>query len=349
MPELDRIYQGDVLGVLCAWPAAFVHCVVTSPPYWALRNYGVEGQLGLEKTPTEYIIKMREVFREVWRVLRPNGTLWLNMGDCYISNSSNGWQGKNSKKNGRVPVTPIANKKQGDGLKNKDLVGMPWRLALALQADGWYLRRDIIWHKKNPMPEAVRDRPTTAHEYLFLLSKRSRYYYDAAAIKEPVTDNAHRRGLGVNPKCAGWADGPGSHSTIEHARSGKDSGRESRGLLASTKFGRGPGWRVRQNASFSGAVKDIFALRNKRSVWTLSTQPCKEAHFSTFPEKLVEPCILAGTMVGGIVLDPFMGAGTTALVAARLNRRYLGIELNPEYIVMAERRVAAEAAQGKLF
>ncbi len=216
---------------------------------------------------------------------------------------------------------------------------MPWRLALALQADGWYLRRDIIWHKRNPMPEAVRDRPTTAHEYLFLLSKRPRYYYDAKAVREPVSGNAHRRGNGVNPKCAGWKYGAGSHESVNHAMPKKESGRSEAALKTDTKFGRSAGWRVRQNASFSGAVKDLVVLRNKRSVWTLSTQPCKEAHFATFPRKLIEPCILAGSAVGDIVLDPFMGSGTTALVARDHGRKFLGIELNPEYIEISERRL----------
>lgn len=350
MPEINRIYQGDSLAVLKTWPAGFVHCAVTSPPYWGLRDYGVAGQLGLEKTPWEYIEKMVAVFAEVRRVLRDDGTLWLNIGDCYASNSAGARVQTGFPRNRQRAQEPTcaSNKFRGDGIKAKDLIGMPWMLALALRSDGWYLRSEIIWHKKNPMPESVYDRPAKAHEQLFLLSKSPKYYYDFEAIKELASEGTHSRGNGVNPKCAGYADGPGSHSPVDHAKPAKEAGRDSQALKTASKFSRGPGWRVKQNASMSGAISgNIVSRRNKRTVWSITSEPLPEKHFAAFPQKLIEPCILAGCPGGGVVLDPFMGAGTTALVAARLNRNFIGIELNPEYIAMAERRIAAEVSQIK--
>jgi len=265
-----EIKQGDAIEVLKTIPDQSINTCVTSPPYWGLRDYGIDGQVGIEETPEEYVAKMVEVFREVKRVLRNDGTLWLNLGDSYAGNCS---QASN---NGRAgfgnPRERLVNRK-GEGLKPKDLVGIPWRVALALQADGWYLRSDIIWHKPNPIPESVKDRPTKAHEYIFLLSKSPRYYYDYEAIKEPVTS------------------------------------------------------------------KQLGSTRNRRSVWTVPTRPFPEAHFATFPPELIEPCVLAGCPIGGVVLDPFVGSGTTLLVATRHHRRSIGIELNPEYIKIAERRL----------
>ena len=333
----NRILVGDVRARLAELPDESVHCVVTSPPYWGLRDYGVPGQLGLEATSDEYVATMVEVFRDVRRVLRRDGTLWLNLGDTY-SGSCGGYglgdrgqigeQGERWTRPGyrdgnhRPPSAATL-----PGLKRKDLVGVPWRVALALQADGWYLRSDIIWHKTNPMPESVRDRPTRAHDYLFLLAKSRRYHYDVDAIMQPTTGTAHPRGgTGVGQKAktpTGWDTGPGAHNGL--------AGRYPR---------KRP--RPRQNASFHSSVKELVDRRNSRTVWSIPTQAFPQAHFATFPEALVEPCIRAGCPVDGIVLDPFLGSGTTALVALKLGRHYVGVELNPGYVAMAERRLRAE-------
>lgn len=338
------LYTGDVLECLRELADESVHCVVTSPPYWGLRDYGIEGQIGLERTPQEYVARMVEVFREVRRVLRADGTVWLNLGDCYTGSGKAGnnpeyWgkhkefghlTGANPGRFGYAMFTPPP------GLKRKELVGIPWRVAFALQADGWYLRSDIIWSKPNPMPESVTDRPTKSHEYIFLLTKAARYWYDAEAIKEEVTGNAHARGDGVNPKARarktpdGWdtSRGNGGHGSFH--REGRERGR------------------VKQNPSFSAAVHEVVSMRNRRTVWTIATQPYPEAHFATFPEKLVEPCILAGCPEGGTLLDPFCGSGTALQVALRLGRRAVGIELKTEYMAMTRKRIAAEAAQMKM-
>lgn len=330
MPDLNTIHQGDVLDTLRLWPSAFVHCAVTSPPYWGLRDYGVAGQLGLEKTPEEFVAKMVDVFREVRRVLRDDGTLWLNIGDCYNSAaSSKGTRPGSSRADGKVKTESPRNRNgvNAPGLKPKDLVGIPWMLAFALRADGWYLRQDIVWAKPNPMPESVSDRCTKAHEYVFLLSKSRDYYFDQDAIAEPATYQPDH----ATP--AGWASGTHPHTAVAHNRKPR---------------------RAQPKGSFKGktgekAFRAIVPTRNKRSVWTVSTQQFPDAHFATFPEKLIEPCILAGAPPQGVVLDPFMGAGTTALVAARLNRRFVGIELNPAYIEIARRRIEHEVAQQKFF
>ncbi len=322
-----QILVGSALELLRRLPAESVHCVVTSPPYWGLRDYGVEGQIGLEPTPEEYVAALVAVFREVHRVLRPDGTLWLNLGDSYIDASGAGKQGKTGQRPGRrytkssfgvkkrVTVAKLdghtgtqdralradeAGRFAAD-LKPKDLVGIPWRVAFALQSDGWYLRSDIIWHKPNPMPESVEDRPTKAHEYLFLLSKAPRYFYDAAAIREPDAGRASVNGF------------TGRQGSAEYqARSGGD------GTADEWEPGGG---------------------RNKRTVWTVASQPFKGAHFATFPPRLIEPCILAGCPIGGTVLDPFGGAGTTGMVADRLGRNAILIELNPNYAAIAEARI----------
>lgn len=295
----NNIYIGDALSVLKNLPDQSVHCCVTSPPYWGLRDYGVDGQIGLEETPDEYVGKMVAVFGEVWRVLRNDGTLWLNLGDCYISNSRMDNQdikygpGKNGIDN--------PNQKRIPGLKSKDLVGIPWRIAFALQADGWYLRSDIIWHKPNPMPESVTDRPTRSHEYIFLLTKAGRYFYDQEAIKEAASFDSHARyarGRSNNHK---WADGgPGNQTiakTFEHMRK--------------------PG----VNPKASVAIKDIVEERNIRSVWTIASHPYKGAHFATFPPKLIEPCIRAGTSPKGCCPE----CGVPLVRVAKPSVRYAGI------------------------
>jgi len=306
MPDFE-IVQSDAAEALRGMDAGSVHCCVTSPPYWGLRDYGEADQLGLEPTPDLYVERMVEVFAEVRRVLRDDGTLWLNLGDSYATGAGavgdcpgGGSQGDNWK-----GATTSPNRMPIPGLKPKDLVGIPWRAAFALQADGWYLRSDIIWAKPNPMPESVRDRPTKAHEYIFLLSKSKRYFYDADAIAENGNPSNYR-GNPTTRRCP-----PGKQPQ------GKMDAR--RGEIDAT-------------------------TRNKRTVWTVTTKPYAEAHFATFPPKLIEPCVLAGCPEGGTVLDPFCGSGTTGVVALRASRDFLGIELNPEYVTMARHRIQDDGA-----
>ena len=284
-----RLICADVLDGLAELDSESVHCVVTSPPYWALRSYqGVPGMIGLEPTFDEHLSNLVDVFHEVRRVLRYDGTLWLNYGDSYASNGTPGGFaiGKAGVTfDGNRAETRIAagvvRKADGIGSKPKDLMMMPARVAMALQADGWWLRQANVWHKPNPMPEAAKDRTTTAHEYIFHLTKSARYFYDAEAIKEPVAGNAHARGDGVNPKAkpspSGWDKGGGSHRK---------------------RLGRYP--RSKQNESFAAATNELVSSRNKRSVWTIATEPFPGAHFATFPKKLVEPCVLAGTSERGV-------------------------------------------------
>ena len=287
------VWQGDCREVMAQMPDESVHTVVTSPPYWGLRDYGIGGQLGLEPTPEEYVANMVAVFREVRRVLRADGTVWLNLGDSYA---------------GGERVTD-----QQDGLKPKDLVGIPWRVAFALQADGWYLRSDIIWSKPNPMPESVTDRPTKAHEYLFLLSKSPRYYYDADAVREP-----HVRT---------WDESNGGNLKVGGVRP----------VGTNEVHAHGGGGLIMRSRNYNPLG------RNRRTVWTIATEPFPGAHFATYPTALVEPCILAGSARGDLVLDPFAGAGTTGMVALRHGRRFVGIELNPTYAEMARRRIVDDA------
>jgi DNA modification methylase len=343
------IYCGDALTELRKMPGASVHCCVTSPPYWGLRDYGVPGQLGLERTPEEYVVKMVEIFREVRRVLRNDGVLFLNLGDCYYSGDRGGYHRaragvkKNIGHSGNYnDFIGAPNRRRQTGLKDKDLVGIPWAVAFALRADGWWLRQDIIWAKSNPMPESVTDRCTKAHEYIFLLSKGAKYYYDAEAVKEgsitcdprrPYTSEGawqldgrpvtQRHGGKVRSP-AGWKTGPGSHGSIH------ENGRE-------------------QKVSYTD---QIFTTRNLRSVWTITTKPMPKVfgqdHFATFPPEIPERCIKAGCPAGGIVLDPFFGAGTTGLVAKQLGRDFIGIELNQKYCDMAEKRIAQVGYQPEL-
>jgi DNA modification methylase len=319
MLELNKIYNMDCLEGLKQLDDNSINCCVTSPPYWGLRDYGVEGQIGLEKTPEEYVSKMVEIFREVKRVLRKDGTLWLNLGDCYSGNCSRTSTGRAGLGNPREGVFA----KKGKGIKPKDLVGIPWMVAFALRADGWYLRQDIIWHKPNPLPESVTDRCTRAHEYIFLLSKSKKYYYDADAIREPLSvHRARQAGQKVEP----GNDIVRRREQIEHARQ------------------RGSGGHFDGHKWFMNPLG-----RNKRSVWTIPTKPFKEAHFAVFPPDLIKPCILAGCPKDGIVLDPFMGSGTTAVVAAMYQRNFIGFELNPEYCKMAEKRIEPYLMQQTIF
>jgi DNA modification methylase len=299
-----ELYHGDCLEVMAGLPAGSINTCVTSPPYFGLRDYEVDGQIGLEDTPEAFVGRLVEVFREVRRVLRDDGTLWLNLGDSYARNPAKGTTGT---PNGRNVAVMGYSGGAGipNGLKEKDLIGIPWRVAFALQADGWYLRQEIIWHKPNVMPERVKDRCTKAHEYIFMLTKSPRYYFDSEAIKEPAVMKPQRR----NTRAKYDAPGAGEH------RKGTQYLREETGT--DTPDG----------------------LRNKRSVWTVTTKPFKGAHFATFPPDLIKPCVLAGAPVGGKVLDPFLGAGTTCLVAQLNGRDCVGIELNPDYLKIARERL----------
>ncbi len=307
------IYRGDCRDLLAMKPDNSVDCVVTSPPYWGLRDYGVgEDALGLEPTPDLYVEHMVEIFREARRVLKPEGTCWLNIGDSYAANTSRSPHDRSSFRRDRMERQDMD--RIAGGLKPKDLCLIPFRLALALQADGWYVRSDIIWSKPNPMPESVRDRPTTAHEHVFLLAKSERYYFDQDAVREPHSNvslaRARRNRFGGKYQ---WSD------PSEHGR-----------LKAGENYG--PDGDPDKVCSPGG--------RNIRTVWTIPTQPFPEAHFAVFPEKLVEPCIKAGCTEGGLVLDPFTGAGTTAVVARRLGCRFIGAELNEEYCEIVAKRLS---------
>lgn len=314
---LDIITFGDCRDTMRQWATDGVRAqtCVTSPPYFGLRDYGHPGQIGLEKTPEEYIAAMVEVFRCVRDVLADDGTLWLNIGDSYASGGMSGphsglakaaerSDGKPRSRSGaRAAYTDNITRKVPDGLKPKDLIGIPWLLAFALRADGWYLRQDIIWHKPNPMPESVRDRCTKAHEYIFLLSKSERYFFDSEAIKVPAKQDWGTRDR-TNGKYHNEGSGLAPHSGLDKS----------------------------------------YETANRRSVWTVATRPYKGAHFATFPPALIEPCILAGSRPGDIVLDPFMGSGTTAAVSVQHGRHYLGCELNPLYGDLQRERIDAVSA-----
>lgn len=378
-----EIKQGDALTRLREMPDESVQCCVTSPPYFGLRDYGIDGQLGLESTPQEFVKKLVEIFREVRRVLTKDGTAWVNLGDsyagsgkglysdgnCYLSDKS----AKQKTNVGSVGVR--IGTIEGDaghthgvkppaGYKAKDLMGIPWRVAFALQDDGWYLRQDIIWHKPNPMPESVTDRCTKSHEYIFLLSKSARYYFDSTAIAEPAATEENRPAGVVRDRLydydskqaiiSGRRSWNGSKfdtgKTAIHQLNKMQKDRDRtcgnrNGLGASTLDKRKP-TPEQEDAFFGNAPTNLYRCggdgetRNKRSVWTVGTKPFSEAHFATFPPKLIEPCILAGSREGNTVLDPFNGAGTTGLVSLSHRRNYIGIELNPEYIKISEKRLA---------
>jgi DNA modification methylase len=320
---LNKIHFGDCRESLRAMAAAGVRVqtCVTSPPYFGLRDYGHDGQIGLEETPEQFIAELVEVFRCVRDVLADDGTLWVNIGDSYARNPSKGGSGPGGKNGAYSDSYTAANERRadgqgvgqrapqlkaratGDGIKEKDLIGIPWMLAFALRADGWYLRQDIIWSKPNPMPESVTDRCTKAHEYVFLLSKGPRYFYDAEAVKEPVAEGTIARlAQPTLAQQAGSARVPGKTNGNMKAVGGSET-------------------------------------RNRRSVWTVATKPYKGAHFATFPPALIEPCILAGSRPGDVVLDPFMGSGTTAAVAIDHGRQFIGCELNPEYKPLQDERI----------
>ncbi len=317
------LHVGDCLEVLRTLTSRSVQCCVTSPPYFGLRDYGCDGQIGLESTPEEYVSRLVEVFKEVRRVLHDDGTLWLNLGDSYAGSGKGGnpEQGKQATNKGSQTVGVLygtgktareaavtnVTRKTFDGIKAKDLIGIPWRVAFALQSDGWHLRQDIIWHKPNPMPESVQDRCTKAHEYVFLLSKSARYYFDHEAIKEPAA-------LVGGGSCFG-----------------KQSHDAESALAQSRQYDR-----------------PQYTHRNKRSVWSITTKPYSGTHFATMPPDLVEPCIMAGSRAGDTILDPFNGSGTTGAVAVQNDRKYVGIELNGDYIELAKDRIGKAISAAKL-
>jgi DNA modification methylase len=341
-----RVIEGDCREALATLDAESVQTCVTSPPYWGLRDYGHEGQLGLEATPEEYVARMVEVFREVRRVLRPDGTLWLNLGDCYAGSWGN--QGRKETRGSQRPINGPMMQNVGavqhaidcpmdedctcdaraEGvypqrtrtgswvndhptLKAKDLVGIPWRVAFALQADGWWLRSDIIWAKPNPMPESITDRPTKAHEYVFLFAKSERYLYDADAIREPLADANAQRTTAHYDTAKRYGAGNGGNGGLD-------------GLAARMREGE-------------------HVARNRRTVWTITTKPFSGAHFAVMPWDLAEPCVLAGSRPGDTVLDPFAGSGTVGMVACRHGRSFVGVELNPSYAEMARERITGDA------
>lgn len=304
-----QLIIGDCIDSLPRIPDGSVNCCVTSPPYFGLRDYGVDGQIGLEQTPEEYVAKVVEVFREVRRVLRDDGTLWLNIGDSY-ANGGRKTRDSDSKLQQRGMGTRPAD---GEGVKQKDLIGIPWMLAFALRADGWYLRQEIIWHKPNPMPESVKDRCTKAHEQIFLLSKSPRYYFDSEAMKEDAVG-------GQTGKAASF----------------KREGSKREQTIPGQAYGTHRP--EREDVAYNGEK------RNRRSVWSVATRPYKGAHFATFPPALIEPCILAGCPAGGVVLDPFGGSGTTAGVAVAHGRKAIICELNPEYGKLVNERVNSIAS-----
>ena len=304
-----KIIVGDCLESLNNLPSESINCCVTSPPYWGLRDYGVSGQIGLEESPEQYIDKMVEVFGQVNRVLRNDGTLWLNLGDSYAGSGKGAWNNKNGGQkevyipDSDSPQTKIP--KIPSGLKAKDLVGIPWLVAFALRANGWYLRSDIIWHKPNQMPSSVKDRPTLDYEHLFLLAKSEKYFFDKDAIAEPSVNEGVVVSLGKKSFSKRQADGK----------------------------------KIKPSGNGNASTYTVKPTRNKRSVWSITTKPYREAHFATFPPELVEPCILAGCQKDGTVLDPFCGSGTTGVVALRHGRNFIGLELNPEYAELSRKRI----------
>lgn len=333
--NINQIYNTECFTWLQSLPDESINCCVTSPPYYGLRDYGNDAQIGLEKTPEEYIYKLVNVFHEVYRVLKNDGTLWVNIGDSYAGsmkgaarfpdNAMNYKQGTNRGTLGKATLV-----KQCTGCKNKDLIGIPWMLAFALRADGWYLRQDIIWSKPNPMPESVSDRCTKSHEYIFLLSKSRSYYFDSESIKVPARESTIRR---IKQDVA---------NQIGSSRSLKTNG-NMKAVIGGRK-------RIMDNITDSDPMYrsntsreyEYTDVANKRSVWEVSTCAYRDAHFAVFPEKLIVDCIKAGCPEDGIVIDPFMGSGTTAVVARKLNRNYIGAELNSSYISIARKRLSKE-------
>lgn len=305
----SKIIIGNNKEILKLLPEKSIQCVVTSPPYWGLRDYDNEAQIGLEQTPEDYVEALCQVFDEVWRILKDDGTLWLNLGDSYASFRDGKATPDTTRGNSNGTLVPkgsamnrLASSFKNNNLKHKDLVGIPWRVAFALQSRGWYLRQDIIWSKPNPMPESVTDRCTKSHEYIFLLTKSPKYYFDNKSIAEPVVTSDGGKGIRFGGSKYGDSNDP-------------------------------------KHATKSGNVYEGSETRNKRDVWTISTSRYKEAHFATYPPELILPCILSGSNINDIILDPFSGSGTTGEVAMLNNRNYIGIELNSDYAILSEKRL----------
>lgn len=385
--DLTDIYRGDAEEILRTMPDGSFDCCVTSPPYWGLRDYGCDGQIGLESSPDEYVSRIVRVFQEVRRVLRDDGTLWLNLGDCYATGVGKvgacpgggeqcekwkaGYRGnhKDDPKRSRVAAQmgtmTQPNRMPQDGLKPKDLVGIPWMVAFALRADGWYLRSDIIWAKRNCLPESVTDRPTKSHEYIFLLAKSRRYYYNADAIREPqecsdkragrnsscLTDKSTRPRKGLRSQdperfglTRGMANQPCTHEGGKNKRDVWMDGNPITSGKWSAEDAQSSGRRIVENvkiARANGGDHDspFGDSRNKRDVWHVATHPFPDAHFATFPPALVVPCVLAGCRPGGVVLDPFAGSGTVGVVALQNGRRFAGIDVNEKYVEMIRKRL----------
>ena len=340
MIELDTIYNMDCLQGLKRLPDCSVDCCVTSPPYFGLRDYGVDGQIGLEETPQAYIDRLTEVFMEVYRVLKPTGTLWLNIGDSYATGTkASRKQSPNAGVGANCPDAQNSVPRIGTpvGCKTKDLIGIPWMLAFSLRNEGWYLRQDIIWAKPNAMPESVTDRLTKSHEYIFLMSKSRKYYFDHEAIQEVATGYDGRKDTMMH--------GSPKYNLIPVMPQGK------RQDLAKNEHQR---WRFKNLQEdgqqpntmhlrrAEGLPDKQYPVRNKRSVWFVNTKPDHNAHFAVYPEELIRPCILAGCPKGGVVLDPFMGSGTTARVARHWGRHYVGFELNSEYMKIINEKTKVE-------
>lgn len=336
------ILQGDCLETLKTISDKRIQCCVTSPPYYGLRDYGVDGQIGLETTPEAYVEQLVRVFREIWRVMKDDGTLWLNLGDSYAGSSMSGGDQTTRVGGGTSKLLQQGVKiALPEGIKPKDLMGIPWMVAFALRADGWYLRQEIIWNKPNPMPESVTDRCTKSHEQIFLLSKSQRYYFDNEAIKEPASENSAARllrGVSDHHKNIDGAPGQPPHSMNRPRPNKRNKSQSFKRESRPDKIIPGQA----KNSHREDREENEYDLntRNKRSVWTVTTKPYKGAHFATFPPDLIEPCILAGSREGDVVLDPFNGSGTTGAVALKHHRDYIGCELNPKYIELTRKRLA---------
>jgi DNA modification methylase len=337
-----RVLVGDAVSRLAELPDGSVRTCVTSPPYWGLRDYGNDGQLGLETTPQEFVENLCKVFDEVWRVLADDGTLWVNLGDSYFSTQAGGGNAPSRKSTlttngGRGPQPGdkyeasrlMPSRRVFPDVRSKNLVGIPWRFAFAMQDRGWYLRQDIIWAKPNPMPESVTDRCTKSHEYIFLLTKNPRYYFDNEAIREPLAASSVSRLAQDVESQAGYSRANGGVKTNGNMKAvGPRFGGNKYGDSDDPK-----------HATKSGNVYEPSGKRNKRSVWNVSTRSYKEAHFAVYPAELITPCILSGSAEGDTVLDPFSGSGTTGEVALTHGRNYVGVELNPEYAALSEKRI----------